>query len=73
MFDYIMKLKTLVDNLSAIGEYVSEKDHILQILGGLGADYNSIVASLTVREEEISLSSVHSIFLTPERRLESQN
>ena len=55
MLDYIMKLKTLADNLSAIGESVSEKDHILQILGGLGADYNSIVASPTGQKEEIFL------------------
>ena len=35
MLDYIMKLKTLADNLFVVCESVSEKDHILQILGVL--------------------------------------
>ena len=71
MMDYILKLKTLVDNLAAIGEPVTNRDHILQLLGGLGADYNSIVASLTTREDEVSLHSVHTILLTHEQCLES--
>ena len=63
MLDYIMKLKTLADNLSAIGESVSEKDHILQILGGLGADDSSIVASPTAQKEEIFLLCIASCSL----------
>ena len=73
MMDYILKLKTLVDNLAAIGEPVTNRDHILQLLGGLGADYNSIVASLTTREDEVSLHSVHTILLTHEQCLSLQN
>ncbi|KAL6335516.1 hypothetical protein AAG906_030644 [Vitis piasezkii] len=48
-------------------------DHILQLLGGLGPDYNSIVASLTAREDDLSLHSVHSILLTHEQRLHLQH
>ncbi|RVX10831.1 Retrovirus-related Pol polyprotein from transposon RE2 [Vitis vinifera] len=47
MLEYILKIKTISDNLAAIGEPVKETDHILQLLGGLGSEYNSIVASLT--------------------------
>ena len=61
MMEYILKLKSLADNLAAIGELVTNRDQILQLLGGLGADYNSIVASFTAREDEMSLHSVHSI------------
>ena len=43
----------------AIGEPMIDRNQILQLLGGLGADYNSIVASLTTREDEISLHSIH--------------
>ena len=39
MMDYILKLKTLADNLAAIGENVNDKDHILQLLRGLRTDY----------------------------------
>ncbi|KAL6327799.1 hypothetical protein AAG906_025719 [Vitis piasezkii] len=45
------------------GEPVKERDHnILQLLGGLGPDYNSIVASLTA-SKMTSLHSVHVFFL----------
>ena len=39
MMDYILKLKTLADNLATIGEDVNDKDHILQLLRGLRTDY----------------------------------
>ena len=73
MLDYILKMKTISDNLAAVGEPVKERDHILQLLGGLGPDYNSIVASLTAREDDLSLHSVHSILLTHEQRLHLQH
>ncbi|KAJ9672694.1 hypothetical protein PVL29_026062 [Vitis rotundifolia] len=73
MLEYILKIKTISDNLAAIGEPVKESDHILQLLGGLGSEYNSIVASLTAREDDLSLHSVHSILLTHEQRLNHQH
>ena len=45
MMEYL-KVRTIVDNLAAIGEPVSKKDHVLKILRELGADYNPIVASI---------------------------
>lgn len=47
MMEYILKIKNLADNLAAIGEPIIKRDQILQLLGGLRANYNSIVASLT--------------------------
>ena len=73
MMDYILKLKNLADNLAAIGEPVHNRDHILQLLGGLGAEYNSIVASFIAREYEVSLHTAHSILLTYEQRLNFHN
>nr|CAN74920.1 hypothetical protein VITISV_022026 [Vitis vinifera] len=73
MLEYILKIKTISDNLAAIGEPVKETDHILQLLGGLGSEYNSIVASLTTREDDLSLYYVHNILLTYEQRLNHQH
>ena len=73
MMEYILKLKSLEDNLAAIGEPVTDRDQILQLLGGLGVDYNSIVASFTIREDDMSLHSVHNILLTHEQRFGFQN
>ncbi|KAL6316706.1 hypothetical protein AAG906_019637 [Vitis piasezkii] len=44
----------------------TKKDQILQLLSGLGAEYNPIVASLTARDDDIQLHVVHSILLTHE-------
>ncbi|RVW21555.1 Retrovirus-related Pol polyprotein from transposon RE1 [Vitis vinifera] len=73
MLEYILKIKTISDNLVAIGEPVKETNHILQLLGGLGSEYNSIVASLIAREDDLSLHSVHSILFTHEQRLNHQH
>ena len=66
MMEYLLKVKTIADNLATIGEQVSEKDRVLQVLGGLGADCNPIVASITAREDDISIHFIHNILLTHE-------
>lgn len=48
---YILRLKMITDNLAAIEEPITEKEQLLQILGGLGSEHNLIVASLTAYEE----------------------
>ena len=73
MMEYILKLRTVSDNLAVVGEPVKETDPILQLLGGLGSKYNDIVASLTTKDEELSLHSVHNMLITHEQRLTSQN
>ena len=73
MMEYILRIKNISDNLAAIGESVSEMDQNFQLLVGLRADYNSIVASLIEQEDDLSLHSVHSILLIREQRLCLQN
>ena len=50
-----------------------ERDQILQLFAGLGVDYNFIVVSLTAREDDLSLHSVHSVLLIHEQRWCLQN
>lgn len=50
MMEYILKIQNLADNLVAIRELITKRDQILQLLEGLGANYNFIVASLTTCE-----------------------
>ena len=73
MMEYILKMKTISDSLAAVGEPIQEQDHILQLLAGLGPDYNAIVASLAAREDDHSLHSAHIILLTYEQRITLQN
>ncbi|RVW98057.1 Retrovirus-related Pol polyprotein from transposon TNT 1-94 [Vitis vinifera] len=72
MIDYIMKVKGAADSLAAIGEPVSEQDQIMNLLGGLGSDYNAVVTAINIREDKISLEAVHSMLLAFEQRLEQQ-
>ena len=69
MMKYTLKLKFLIDNLIAIGEPISEKNQVFQLLGGLGP----IVASLVVRKDDSPLHSVYSILLTHEQQIHVQN
>lgn len=68
MMEYILRVKIIIDNFAAIGEPVPDREHILQMLGVLGPEYHSIVASLTTHDDNLSLHSVHSM-LTHEQRL----
>ncbi|KAL5539798.1 hypothetical protein UlMin_044292 [Ulmus minor] len=73
MMEYTMKLKSFSDSLAAIGEPVSEQDQIMNLLGALGADYNAVVTSINVRDDKISIDTVHIMLLSFENRLEQQN
>ena len=47
MSEYIMKMKSYADCLNAIGMSVSDDDLTLNILTGLGSEYDSFVVSIT--------------------------
>ena len=66
MMEYIMKIKDIYDNLTATGESFKDCDHVLQLLTRLGPECNVVVASLTTRDDDLSLHSVHNILLTHE-------
>ncbi|RVW86789.1 Retrovirus-related Pol polyprotein from transposon RE1 [Vitis vinifera] len=73
MIDYIMKVKGAADSLAAIGEPVSEQDQVMNLLGGLGSDYNVVVTVINIRDDKISIEAVHSMLLAFEHRLEQQS
>ncbi|KAL5538074.1 hypothetical protein UlMin_043114 [Ulmus minor] len=73
MIDFIMKIKSLCDNLAAIGEPVTNQDQIMNLLAGLGSDYNAVVTSISTRDNQLTLEDVHSLLLTFEHRLEQRN
>ena len=73
MMDYIMKVKRAADSLAAIGELVSEQDQVMNLLGGLGSDYNAVATAINIRDDKISIKAVHSMLLAFEPRLEQQS
>ena len=73
MIDYIMKIKGATDNLATIGEPISEQDQVMNLLRGLGSNYNVVVTTINIRYDKISLEAIHSVLLAFEHRLEQQS
>ncbi|KAL5568947.1 hypothetical protein UlMin_025522 [Ulmus minor] len=73
IMDFLMKLKSFADSLAVFGENVSEQDQIMNLLAGLGVDYNVVVIAINSKDERISLEAVYSMLLSYEHRLEQQN
>ena len=70
MIDYIMKVKATADSLAAIGEPVSEQDQVMNLLEGLGSDYNVVVTAINIRDDKISIKAVYNMLPTFEHCLE---
>ncbi|XP_062077355.1 uncharacterized protein LOC133782163 [Humulus lupulus] len=67
--EYIMKVNKLV----VANEHVSNKDHILYLLAGLGLKYNSFGMSLTTNTNPITIDDITSMLLSHELILENQH
>ncbi|KAJ9550796.1 hypothetical protein OSB04_014841 [Centaurea solstitialis] len=70
---YIQKLKGICNSLAAIGEPVTREDHLIYLLGGLGREYNAFVASIHTRADKPTVEEVHSLLMSFDYRLETQN
>lgn len=67
--DNFLKIKNLVDSLAATGKKISQDDHVLHILKGLGSEYDSTVNVITEKDVTPSLQKVYSLMLTQESRI----
>jgi hypothetical protein len=63
MIDYIMKVKGATDSLAAIGEPVLEQDQVMNLLRGLGSDYNAVITAINIRDDKISVETIHNMLL----------
>ncbi|CAA0842233.1 Unknown protein [Striga hermonthica] len=70
MREFLGKVKACCDALGVAGEPVSEQNHILYILVGLGSEYNPAVVAVTSRIEPYSLNKVYVMLLSLESRLD---
>ena len=73
MIDYIMKVKGAADNLATIREPVLEQDQVMNLLRGLGSNYNAVVTAINIRDDKISIEAVLSMLLAFEHHLEQQS
>ncbi|CAA0820292.1 Unknown protein, partial [Striga hermonthica] len=70
MREFLGKVKACCDALGIAGEPVSDQNHILYILAGLGSEYNPAVVAVTSRVEPYSLNEVYAMLLSLESRLD---
>nr|XP_051230090.1 uncharacterized protein LOC127348014 [Lolium perenne] len=64
--EYFRQMKALADTLAAISQPLSEDDIIAYILVGLSPDYDSLVTTLTVRSDNLTLDEVYAHLLAYE-------
>ena len=53
--DYILKIKAIIENLSTVGQFVSDEGLILYILGGVVQEHDPVVINLTSRCDKVTL------------------
>ncbi|KAL5745917.1 hypothetical protein ACOSP7_027063 [Xanthoceras sorbifolium] len=68
--DYLMKKKSLIDNLAFAGYSMSNDDKLMSILSGLGSDYNPFIISVTSVPHSYSIAEITSLLLTHEARMD---
>lgn len=68
MKDYLLKMKSICDNLAACGRPISKEDQVLSILAGLGGEFEPTVAVITSRIDTYSVQSASALLLTSENR-----
>lgn len=71
--DYIDKIKSLCDNLAIAGYMVNDDDLELQLLNGLGPEYDPVVSGITSSSESKSLEEIQALLMAHECRLERHN
>lgn len=62
MEEYFLKMHSLADQLSAIGQVVTDDDLQMYILAGLGMEYEALVVNFMERSESPSLQEMHNAF-----------
>lgn len=65
--------KIYVNKLAVIGGYVSYNDHVLNLLEGLGRDYNPFVTLVTNKLDKHSIEEIHSLLFSYEFHIDTQN
>jgi gag-polypeptide of LTR copia-type len=71
--DYFEQMRSIADQLAAVGEIVTDSDLTRYMLNGLGSDFNSFVVAITTRSDPLSIEELHGFLLSHEALLNSQH
>lgn len=70
--DYIHKIKSVANSLSSIGQLLPKVELILQVLMGMGSNFDFIMATITTCLANYSLEDVHDLLLAHEHLMAHQ-
>jgi gag-polypeptide of LTR copia-type len=71
--DYFERMRSIADQLAAVGEIVTDSDLTRYVLNGLGSDFNSFIVAITTRSDPLSIEELHGFLLSHEALLNSQH
>ena len=63
MNDYLLKIKSLVDQLASVGHVLTIKDQIGAILDGLSYDYDTFIVLMNSRNDPYKVVEIESLLL----------
>ena len=63
MNDYLLKIKSLVDQLASVGHVLTIKDQIGAILDGLSYDYDTFIVLMNSRNDPYKVAEIESLLL----------
>ncbi|XP_073362913.1 uncharacterized protein [Aegilops tauschii subsp. strangulata] len=69
---YYNKMKGYADAMASVGKPLSNEEVLGYMLAGLGSEYEPLVASITSRDEPVSLASFYVYLISAKLRLEQQ-
>ncbi|KAL6327367.1 hypothetical protein AAG906_018969 [Vitis piasezkii] len=64
--DYLLKIKSLVDQLTSVGDVLATKDHIDAIFYGLSSEYDTFVVLVNSRNDLYTVAKIESMLLAQE-------
>ena len=68
--DYYSRMKSMLNQLRAVGNNMTDDDFVMCVLAGLGPKYDSIVTSINSMPESASISEVYGMLLSQENKTE---
>ena len=71
MIEYLLKIKSITDALASAWHVISVEDQILHVLVGLGSEYDSFIASISLGFELCCTQDIVALLLAHDKRLEN--
>ncbi|KAL5752957.1 hypothetical protein ACOSQ2_023464 [Xanthoceras sorbifolium] len=72
ILEYILKIRNLADCLVAAGQPISDRDLLMNILEGVGSEFDAVVVNITSMQSSISVQEAQFLLMSYEAILNQQ-